>query len=46
MKLDDAPFDKIVDLLGSTLSELGVADNLIKEVSDTAETFRGDILGK
>lgn len=44
--LNDSHFDAVVELLGSTLKELGVAHNLIAEVAAIAETTRSDILSK
>jgi len=44
--LNDSHFDAVVENLGGTLKELGVADDLIGEVAAIAETTRNDILGK
>jgi len=44
--LDDSHFDAVVENLGATLKELGVADELIGEVAAIAETTRNDVLGK
>jgi hemoglobin len=44
--LNDSHFDAVVEDLGATLKELGVADELIGEVAAIAETTRNDILGK
>lgn len=44
--LGDSDFDAVVELLGATLKELGVADDLIAEVATTAETTRKDVLGR
>ena len=46
MGLDDLHFDAIVELLGGTLKELGVADNLIAEVAAIAESTRTDVLNR
>jgi hemoglobin len=44
--LNDSHFDAVVENLGATLKELGVADELIAEVAAIAETTRNDVLGK
>jgi hemoglobin len=44
--LNDAHFDAVVENLGATLKELGVADVLIAQVAAIAETTRNDVLGK
>jgi len=44
--LDDSHFDAVVENLGATLKELGVADDLIGQVAAVAETTRNDVLGK
>jgi len=44
--LNDSHFDAVVENLGATLKELGVADELIGEVAAIAETTRNDVLGK
>lgn len=44
--LNDTHFDAVVENLGGTLKELGVADELIGEVAAIAETTRNDILGR
>jgi len=44
--LNDSHFDVVVELLGSTLKELGVSQDLISEVAAIAETTRRDILSK
>jgi hemoglobin len=44
--LNDSHFDAVVENLGATLKELGVADNLIAQVAAIAETTRNDVLGK
>lgn len=42
--LNDSHFDAVVENLGTTLSELGIGDNLIAQVAAVAETTRKDIL--
>lgn len=44
--LTDAHFDAVVENLGATLKELGVADAMIAEVAAVAETTRNDVLGR
>ena len=44
--LDDSHFDRVVQLLGETLAELGVPGNLIQQIADTAETTRADVLNR
>ncbi len=44
--LNDSHFDAVVENLGATLKELGVADALIAQVAAVAETTRNDVLGK
>lgn len=44
--LNDSHFDAVVENLGATLKELGVADDLIGQVAAVAETTRNDVLGK
>jgi len=44
--LNDSHFDAVVENLGATLKELGVADDLIVQVAAVAETTRNDVLGK
>ncbi len=46
MGLNDSHFDAVVENLGGTLSELGVKDDLIKQVAAIAESVRGDVLGR
>jgi hemoglobin len=46
MGLNDSHFDAIVELLGGTLKEMGVADELIGQVAAIAESTRADVLGK
>lgn len=44
MGMDDTHFDKIVQLLGETLKDLGISDDLIGEVAATAETTREAVM--
>lgn len=44
--LNDAHFDAIVENLGGTLKDIGVADDLIGEVAAVAETTREAVLGR
>ncbi len=44
--LDDAHFDAVMENLGATLKELGVADDLIAEAAAIAESVRNDVLGR
>jgi len=44
--LNDTHFDAVVENLGATLKELGVADELISQVAAIAETTRNDVLGR
>ena len=46
MGLNDSHFDAIVELLGGTLKEMGVADELIGQVAAIAESTRADVLGR
>jgi hemoglobin len=46
MGLSDSHVDAIIELLGGTLKELGVADNLIQQVAGIAESTRNDVLGR
>lgn len=46
MGLNDSHVDTIIELLGKTLKELGVADNLIAQVAAIAESTRNDVLGR
>lgn len=46
MGLNDSHFDAIVELLGGTLKDMGVADNLIGQVAAIAESTRADVLGR
>lgn len=44
--LNDSHFNAVVENLGATLKELGVADSLIAQVAAIAETTRDDVLGR
>jgi len=44
--LNDSHVDAIVELLGETLQELGVAAQDIQEVANIANSVRGDVLNK
>ena len=46
MGLNDSHVDAIIELLGGTLKELGVADNLIQQVAAIAESTRKDVLSQ
>ena len=43
--LNSSHFDVIVELLGQTLTEAGISEELIKEVVSICETVREPILG-
>ncbi len=44
--LNDNHFDAVMENLGATLKELGVADELIGEAAAIAESTRNDVLGR
>ena len=44
--LNDSHFDAVMENLGGTLKELGVAGNLIAQVAAIAESTRNDVLGR
>ena len=44
--LNDTHVDVIIELLGETLKELGVSDDMIGEVAAIAESVRDDVLGR
>ncbi|MEQ1870872.1 MAG: group 1 truncated hemoglobin [Vicinamibacterales bacterium] len=46
MGLNDHHFDTVLELLGGTLRELGVADDLVQQVAAVAESTRNDVLGR
>lgn len=44
--LNDSHVDAVIELLGESLRELGVADDLIQEVAAIAESARDDVLNR
>ena len=44
--LNDTHVDVVIELLGGTLKELGVSDELIGEVAAVAESVRDQVLGR
>lgn len=44
--MNDTHVDVVVELLGGTLKELGVGDDLIGEVAAIAESVRDQVLGR
>lgn len=46
MGLNDSHVDAIIELLGGTLKEMGVADELIQQVAAIAESTRKDVLNQ
>lgn len=44
--LNDSHVDAVIELLGATLKELGVADELIAKVAAIAESARNDVLNR
>jgi hemoglobin len=44
--LNDSHVDAVIELLGETLTELGVAPEHIAKVAGIAESVRGDVLGR
>jgi hemoglobin len=44
--LTDVHFDAVVEHLGATLKELGVADEMIAQVAGVAGSVRNDVLGR
>jgi len=44
--LNDSHFDAVIENLGATLRDLGVAEDLIHQVAALAETTRNDVLGR
>ena len=44
--LNDSHVDAVIELLGATLKELGVADPLIGQVAAIAESVRNDVLNR
>ncbi len=46
MGMNDSHVDAIIELLGATLKDLGVKDELISQVAAIAESTRNDVLGR
>lgn len=46
MGLNDSHVDAVIENLGSTLKELGVKDDLIKQVAGIANSVRNDVLNR
>jgi|SRR5579862_1805803 len=46
MGLNDSHVDAVIELLGATLRDLGVAEPLIQQVAAIAESTRNDVLGR
>ena len=46
MGLNDSHVDVVIELLGQTLRELGVKENLIAQVAAIAESTRKDVLSR
>lgn len=44
--LNDSHVDAVIENLGATLKELGVKDELIKQVAGIANSVRDDVLGR
>jgi len=44
--LNDSHVDAVIELLGATLQELGVAADDIQEVANTANSVRDDVLNR
>ena len=44
--LDDSHVDAVIENLGNTLKDLGVADDLIGQVADIANSVREDVLSR
>jgi len=44
--LNDSHVDAIVELLGATLREMGVAEDLVAQVAGIAESVRNDVLSR
>lgn len=44
--LNDSHVDAVIENLGDTLKSLGVADDLIKQVADIANSVRDDVLSR
>lgn len=46
MGLNDSHFDAVMEHLGATMTELGVAEDLIAEAAALVESTRSDVLNK
>ncbi len=46
MGMNDSHVDAFIELLGATLKDLGVKDELISQVAAIAESTRNDVLGR
>ena len=46
LRIDGAALDAIIELLGATLQEMGVAEGLIQQVAAIAESTRNDVLNR
>ncbi len=46
MGLDDSHVDAIIEILGATLREMGVREELIAQVAAIAESTRNDVLSR
>lgn len=46
MGLTDRHFDAVLEHFGNTLRQLGVAEPLVTQVNDIAESTRSDVLGR
>ena len=46
LRIGDAEFDRVVELLAAALRAAGAGDGAVAEVAGAAETLRGDILGR
>lgn len=44
--LNDSHVDAVIENLGATLREMGVGEDLIREVAAIAESTRNDVLGR
>lgn len=44
--LNDQHFDAVIEGLGAALTELGVAEDLIQEAAEIAESVRDDVLNR
>jgi hemoglobin len=44
--LNDSHVDAVIELLGGTLRDMGVAENLIQQVAAIAESARNDVLSR